>query len=383
MTIAWQIYTQARLKSDIPHAAFAVGIVGLVQFASILALTLVGGETADRSDRRTVALVCMAVEAATATALALLTWLGNSAIWPIYVVAACFGASRAFYYPSITALGPMLVRRSLLPRAIAWNQLAYQAAAILGPALGGLLCAVSISLSYSTSFLLYFSAALGLLVLGRQVRPDGLLGSRWSLVKEGVNYVWKNKIIFGAISLDLFAVLFGGATALLPVFARDVLHVGALGFAVLRTSPAVGAAVVALFLSVRPIRRKAGAIMFGGVALYSLATIVFALSNWIVTSTIALTVVGGADMLSVFIRQTLVQVGAPDAMRGRVAAASTLFTGASGELGQFESGLAARFLGPVGAALLGGAGALVVTGAWAKLFPDLRNADRLVPQERN
>jgi hypothetical protein len=202
-------------------------------------------------------------------------------------------------------------------------------------------------------------------------------GSRWALMKEGLHYVWRQKIVFGAISLDLFAVLLGGATALLPVFARDILHVGAEGFGILRAGPAMGATAVALWLAANPIRSKAGAFMFGGVALFGIATCVFALSKSLWLSVAALAVLGGADMLSVYVRQTLIQLVTPDPMRGRVAAVSSVFIGASNELGEFESGVVARILGPIGAALFGGVGAIVVTGLWAWLFPALRKADRL------
>jgi hypothetical protein len=224
---------------------------------------------------------------------------------------------------------------------------------------------------------LYLVGAALIAPISENTRPQVSAGSRWALMKEGLAYVWRQKIVFGAISLDLFAVLLGGATALLPVFARDVLHVGAQGFGLLRSAPAVGATFVALGLAIRPIRSRAGVFMFGGVAVFGAATIVFALSQSLWLSVAALAVLGGADMLSVFVRQTLVQLVTPDPMRGRVAAVSTLFIGASNELGEFESGVVARFLGPVGAAIFGGVGALIVTGLWARLFPDLRRADRL------
>ena len=201
--------------------------------------------------------------------------------------------------------------------------------------------------------------------------------SRIALMMEGLAYVWRQKIVFGSISLDLVAVLLGGATALLPVFAKDILHVGAQGFGVLRASPAIGAAVVAAWLGTHPIRRQAGLKMFAGVALFGLATVIFALSRSMLLSIAALAILGAGDMISVFVRQSLVQIVTPDAMRGRVAAVSTLFIGASNELGEFESGVAARLLGPIGAALFGGIGALIATGVWAKLFTDLRKADRL------
>lgn len=377
VTIAWQVYSIARLNNDVRQAAFAVGMIGLAQFLPLFALSLTAGETADRHDRRLIGVICMGIEILTSGALAVLAFTHLHSLWPIYGVAVCFGASRAFINPAYTALGPMLVPRSLLPRSIAWNSLSGQTATIAGPALGGMLCAISPGVSYAVSLCLYLASALALLTIRADTRPAVQPGSRWALVKEGLAYVWTNKIVFGAISLDLFAVLLGGATALLPVFARDVLHVGATGFGVLRASPAAGAALVALVLAARPIRRKAGITMFAGVAAFGAATIVFALSKNIVLSVLAMAAIGASDMLSVFVRQTLVQVTTPDAMRGRVGAVSMLFIGASNELGEFESGVVARFLGPIGAALFGGAGALIVTGLWARLFPALRKADGL------
>ena len=377
VTIAWQIYAIARAHSDVKHAAFAVGMVGLAQFLPLFALTLVAGEMADRHDRKTIMVICVAAQAASAAVLAAVAFAHMDSVWPIYLIAAAFGSARAFLSPATTALAPMLVPRELLPRAIAWNSLSMQGASIAGPAVGGLLCAVSPAISYSVAVCLFAVSCLAALSIQGVTRPQAQVGSRWELVREGLTYIWTSRVVIGAISLDLFAVLLGGATALLPVFARDVLQVGAQGFGVLRAAPSIGAAVVALVLASRPIHRRAGLFMFTGVALYGAATVVFALSKGFALSVAALVVLGGADMLSVFVRQTLVQIVTPDAMRGRVAAVSTLFIGASNELGEFESGVAARLLGPVGAALFGGVGALVVTGLWAQLFPALRKADRL------
>ncbi len=377
VTIAWQVYAIARLQGDVKHAAFAVGMVGLAQFLPLFALTLVAGEMADRRDRKVIAATCIAVQALTAALLAAIAFAHVKAVWPIYLVAAAFGCARAFLAPATTALAPMLVPRELLPRAIAWNSLSMQGASITGPAIGGLLCAVSPGVAFSVSVGLYAAACVTALSIKGQTRPVAQPGSRWALVKEGLVYIWTSRVVIGAISLDLFAVLLGGATALLPVFARDVLQVGAQGFGILRAGPSIGAAVVAMFLAARPIREKAGLVMFTGVGLYGAATVVFALSKVFALSVAALVVLGGADMLSVYVRQTLVQIVTPDVMRGRVAAVSTLFIGASNELGEFESGVAARFLGPIGAALFGGLGALAVTGLWSQLFPALRKADRL------
>jgi MFS family permease len=344
----------------------------------VFLLALPAGETADRHDRKWVLGICYAAETLTAVALAAATFMHMVTIPLLLVISAAFGASRAFMGPSSTALGPMLVPKGLLPRAIAWNSLAWQGGSIIGPAIGGaLLARYGSGVSYSATTALYLVAGLCIISIRGNTKPVVQPGSRWALMKEGLAYVWTNKIVFGAISLDLFAVLLGGATALLPVFARDVLHAGPQAFGVLRAGPAMGASAVAILLAANPIRRHAGVIMFCGVAVFGAATVVFGLSKWLPLSVVALATLGGADMLSVYVRQTLVQIVTPDQMRGRVGAVSSLFIGASNELGEFESGLVARFLGPVGAAIFGGVGALIVTGLWAKLFPALRKADRL------
>ena len=237
--------------------------------------------------------------------------------------------------------------------------------------------AVSPGAAYCLTLALYVPAASLLFLIKGNTRPVTQPGSRLALIREGLAYVRANKVVLGAISLDLAAVLLGGATALLPAFARDVLHVGPQGFGILRSAPSFGAAIIGLILASHPIRRRAGAVMFIGVGIFGAATVVFGLSKLMWLSVVALAVVGAADMISVFIRQTLVQLVTPDPMRGRVAAVSSLFVGASNELGELVSGLVARFLQPVGAAVFGGVGALIATGAWGKLFPALRKADRL------
>ena len=377
VALGWQMYGLARRTMDVQQSAFMVGMIGLAAFLPVLLLTLPAGETADRHDRRKVALACLAGEMASALLLTVAAWRGFATPALLLVVATLFGAFRAFFSPANTAMGPMLVPRQLLPRSIAWNSLAWQTAAIAGPAAGGLLVAISPAHAFVAAVVFYAVAAFCVTMIGANTRPVRQSGSRWASMKEGLAYVWREKFVLGAISLDLFAVLLGGATALLPVFARDVLHVGATGFGLLRAGPAVGATAIALWLAAHPLRKRAGAYMFGGVALFGLATCVFALSKTLWLSVAALAVLGGADMLSVYIRQTLVQLVTPDPMRGRVAAVSYVFIGASNELGEFESGVAARFLGPIGAALFGGIGALCVTGVWAWMFPTLRKADRL------
>lgn len=378
VALGWHMYALARRTMSVEESAFLVGMIGLAAFVPVFLLTLPAGEAADRYDRRKVALICLAGEMATAFVLTLAAWRGFATPALLLLVAALFGAARAFFAPANTALGPMLVPRELLPRSIAWNSLAWQTASIAGPAAAGILVAISPAHAFVTALILYAVSALCVTMIRQNTKPETQPGSRWTLMKEGLSYVWREKIVFGAISLDLFAVLLGGATALLPVFARDVLHVGPEGFGLLRAGPAIGATVIALWLAAHPIRSRAGAYMFGGVATFGLATCVFALSKTLWLSVAALAVLGGADMLSVYVRQTLIQLVTPDVMRGRVAAVSSVFIGASNELGEFESGVVARFLGPVGAALFGGVGALGVTGLWAWLFPQLRKADRLV-----
>ena len=378
VALGWQMYAIARRNMSVPESAFLVGMIGLAAFLPLLLLTLPAGEAADRYDRRKVALACLAAEMATVFVLTLAAWRDFATPGLLLGVAALFGASRAFFAPANSAMGPMLVPRELLPRSIAWNSLAWQTASIAGPAAAGVLVALSPAHAYVTALILYAVSALCVTAIRRNTKPAAQPGSRWALMKEGLAYVRREKIVLGAISLDLFAVLLGGATALLPVFARDVLHVGAEGFGLLRASPAIGATIIAVWLAANPIRSRAGAYMFGGVGLFGLATCVFALSKSLWLSVAALAVLGGADMLSVYVRQTLIQIVTPDAMRGRVAAVSTVFIGASNELGEFESGVVARFLGPIGAALFGGIGALGVTALWAWWFPSLRKADRLV-----
>jgi MFS family permease len=296
----------------------------------------------------------------------------------LLVIAFFFGIARAFRAPAGVALAPMLVPKELLPRAIAWNSLAFQIGTISGPALAGYLVGSwSSTHSYAVSLVLYLVPVVGLAFIRRSTRPAPAVGSRLARVREGLTYIWTNRIVFGAISLDLCAVLLGGATALLPIFARDILLVGPEGFGLLRSAPAVGAAAVALVLASRPIHRRAGTAMFAGVAVFGLATVVFGLSRSFPLSMVALAVLGGADMVSVYVRQTLIQIVTPDEMRGRVASVSFLFIGASNELGEFEGGVTARLFGPVGAALFGGVASLLVTGMWARLFPDLRGVDRL------
>ena len=378
VTMGWQVYDLSRASRGVAESALYVGLLGLATFLPLFFLALPAGVVADRYPRKTMLSLCFAGEALCAVSLVGAGVAGILTVNVLLGIAFLFGVARAFRAPAGVALAPMLVPTALLPRAIAWNSLAFQIGRISGPALAGLVVGHwSSTHSYAVSLVLYLVPIVGLSFVRHPTRPAPHVGSRIERVKEGLSYIWTNRVVFGAISLDLVAVLLGGATALLPVFARDILQVGPQGFGLLRSAPAVGAAVVALVLASRPIYRHAGNAMFAGVAVYGLATVVFGLSTSFLLSLIALATLGGADMVSVYVRQTLIQIVTPDAMRGRVASVSFLFIGASNELGEFESGVTARLFGPVMAALLGGVASLFVTGLWARLFPELRRVDRL------
>jgi MFS family permease len=378
VAMGWVMYDISRRAGlSVGESAFNVSLVGLITFLPLFFLALPAGASVDRNDRKRILMLCYLGESLAVGILIAAHFLHFMSVPLLLVVSGLFGVSRAFFMPAGTALGPMLVPRTLLPRAIAWNSLSYQTASIIGPAIAGLLIAVSPGVAFSVTLALYVAAAISLSLIRASTRPEPQAGSRLAMVREGLSYVWHTRVVFGAISLDLAAVILGGVTALLPAFARDVLHVGPEGFGILRMGPAIGATVVALYLAANPIRRHAGAIMLSCVALYGVATLVFSVSSFLWLSVTALAVLGGADMVSVFVRQTLVQLVTPDHMRGRVAAVSTLFISASNELGEFETGVVARFLGVVGAGLFGGFGAIAVTGLWAVMFPSLRRADRL------
>jgi MFS family permease len=374
VTLGWQVYSIARLSYSVGHSSLLVGMIGLMQFLPMFALVLLAGETADRYDRRKILLGCITLQLVCSSTLALIATSSHPSLVAIFAMAGVFGVARAFTMPTSASLGPMLVPREILPRAIGFNSLTMQVGMVIGPWVGGVLCAVSVPAAYATAGAIYFVAGVALFFIRANTKPNHAGGARLSLIAEGLAYVWSNRVVFGAISLDLFAVLLGGVTALLPVFARDILHIGAHGFGLLRSAPAIGGGLMALTLSLRPIHRDAGFWMLCAVAAYGVATVVFAVSTWLAVSMLALAVLGAADSISVFVRQSLVQLLTPDEMRGRVSAVSSLFISASNELGEFESGVAARFLGPIGAAIFGGVGSVALTGVWAYLFPSLRKA---------
>ena len=377
IALAWQVYAVARHTASVNEAALAVGLLGLAQFLPMFALTLFAGHAADIYDRRKIMMAGLGAQLVTSALFAVMAHGGLGVLWPIYGVAALFGCARAFYTPASGALAPTLVERRLIPRAIVLNSAGNQTATIVGPAIGGVLVAFSPVAAFVSSGALGLASLVLLMAVASPPREPRPAASRWALIAEGLNYVWTTKVVLGAISLDLFAVLLGGATALLPVYARDILHVGPQGFGILRAAPSAGAIVTGLVLAARPLRSRVGLKMFAAVGIYGISTLVFALSRSMVLSVLALAILGAADMVSVFVRQSLVQIVTPDAMRGRVSAVSSLFIGASNELGEFESGGMARLLGPVGSAVFGGLGAIVVTLLWAGMFPALRKADKL------
>ena len=363
---------------SIEAASFWLGMIGIAQFLPLFLLTLIAGYVADRLDRRWIVRVFIAVEMLCAAALAALVWLDAMTLVPLFAVAVLLGIGRAFAGPALSSIAPNLVPPAVLPSAIAMNAIAWQAGSIVGPLLGGAAYALSPSLTYEASAVLY-AVSLGCMLLIRPI-PRGNAAASHPLraVIEGLAYVRDNKIVLGAISLDLFAVLLGGATAMLPVYARDILHVGSEGLGALRAAPAVGAALTALLLARFPMKRQVGVKMFLCVGLFGLATMVFGESRWMWLSLLALFVIGASDMISVYVRSSLIQLHTPDAMRGRVSAVSGLFISASNELGEFRAGLAGAAFGPVIAVVGGGALSVLATGFCAWAFPSLRKADRFV-----
>lgn len=389
VALGWQMY-------DLTQSAWDLGLVGLAQFVPALLLTLPAGQWVDRSDRRWTLALSLLLQALVAGGLALASaggWVSDGWILGLSMLLGC---ARAVQMPSMQALLPSLVSASLLPRAVAVSSSLMQAAIIMGPALGGALYAlgpraaarwgtVEPAVALHMGAALVYGISLGLLALAVMAtllirhRPAPVTAPRegWAGLTAGVHFIWGRPVLLGAVALDLFAVLLGGATALLPIFARDILHTGPEGLGLLRAAPAVGAVLLGLWLSHRPIERRTGPWLLGSVAVYGVATLGFGLAREFWWAFAALFVTGAADMVSVVIRQSLVQLETPDAMRGRVAAVNSVFIGASNQLGEFESGATAAWLGPVGSVVLGGVGTLVVVAAWFKLFPALAQRDAL------
>ena len=368
VAVGWQVYALTRNPLDL-------GYLGLVQFLPFVLLVLPGGYVADHTDRRLVLIVAYTGAALCAGVLAWFSLAGLQSAWPIFAVMTVFGSGRAFWMPASQSMTPNLVPVEAFPGAVALNSMIFEAGVVVGPALGGVLYLVGPSVVYgSVAVMLTVSAAL---IAGiRPVRPRAAEASQTANLLDGLRYVLHHRALLGAISLDLFGVLFGGAAALLPAYARDVLHVSPAGLGLLRTATGVGATMTAVALVISPIERHVGRWMFAGVALFGACTVVFGLSRSFTLSLIALVLLGAGDMVSVYIRGILVQLETPDAIRGRVSAVGSMFIGASNELGEFESGVTAGWFGLVPAVVLGGVVTLVVVGSYLKLFPELWGMDR-------
>lgn len=370
VAVGWQMY-------DLTGSAWDLGLVGLFQFIPALLLTLPAGHAADHFNRGRIFAACMLSQATVAISLLLSTQNGSETRELILALSIILGIARAFQMPAQQALIALLVPPRLLGHAITLNASAMQTAVIGGPALGGALYVLGATIVYSvTTALLLLAAGLMLAVRFSQTPPAGKTSLH--TVLAGVSFVWQNKMLLGATTLDLFAVLLGGATALLPIFARDILHTGPEGLGLLRAAPAAGALLMSLALLRWPLHRHTGPILLASVAVFGLATIVFGLSTDFGLSLLALAVTGAVDNISVVIRQTIVQADTPDEIRGRVSAVNSIFIGASNQLGEFESGATAALLGPVGSVVLGGVGTVLIAALWLKLFPTLAKRDRLV-----
>ncbi len=372
VAVGWQVYEITKRPLDL-------GLVGLAQFLPGILLFLVSGHVADRYDRRKLIVICY-VGFALCCGLLLLTSVHDvCSVAYIFAVLVLLGVVRSFTGPVSRALLPQLVPEEHFPSAVAWASTIFQGAAILGPALGGLIYAFfrGPSAVYVLAVLMAVAAIICTLQIKTQAKPRAREPINFTTVSAGLRYIWREKLILGSISLDLFAVFLGGAVALLPIYAREILLTGPWGLGLLRTAPGIGAAAMALFLAHRPIRRKVGLIMLWCVAGFGFFTILFGLSHSLILSLIALVFVGATDMVSVIVRGVLIQVATPDEMRGRVNAVDMVFIGASNEFGEFESGLTAQWFGTVPAVVIGGIGTLVVTAIWAWRFPELRKVEQI------
>ncbi|MGC8495285.1 MAG: MFS transporter [Syntrophobacteraceae bacterium] len=369
VAVGWQVYA-------LTGSAFKLGMVGLAQFLPMVVLSVAAGNLADRWDRRKIVRACQAVMGCAVGGLAVRHFRGALDTAEIYSVVAILGASRSFEHPTMSALLPKLVGESLLPRAAARMASATQTAYIIGPALGGLLYTASATVAYGVAASLFFAAGLCTALIRTGHAPSLSISRGPSSLFSGITFIWNRPAVLGAVSLDLFAVLLGGATALLPVYARDILHTGAWGLGILRSAPAAGALSMSFILARHPIEQRIGPKMFAGVIVFGMATLVFAVSRSLLLSMGALVVLGAADVVSVVVRMPLVQLATPDRMRGRVSAVNSLFVGTSNQLGEFESGVTAALLGTVPAVLVGGLGTICVALLWMRLFPELLHADR-------
>lgn len=370
VAVGWQVY-------DLTRDPFMLGLVGLSQFAPALLLVLVTGTVADRYPRRTILALALAVEACAAAALVVFTLSGSAHPGPIFAAMMALGLARAFYNPARQSIVPNLVPASELARAISITTTTVQVTMIAGPMLGGLLYGLGGAAAYAVAFGLLIAGIASVARIPLPLQTRSAEPATWATISAGFRFIWNERVVRGAITLDLFVVLVGGAVALLPVYARDVLEVGPVGLGLLRAGPGIGAVMVGLFLIARPIRDHAGHVLFLSVTGFGLAVAVFALSRVVWLSFAMLVAMGACDMVSVYVRQTLVQLWTPDAVRGRVNAVNQVFIGASNEVGAFRAGSMAALVGPVAAVLAGGVGAVAITALWARWFPELRRIRHL------
>lgn len=371
VAVAWQMY-------DLTGSAWDLGLVGLLQFMPALLLTLVAGHVADRHHRARILAACMLAQGLLAMLLVPASLQGHVTREGLLALSVALGIVKAFQMPTSASLAPLLVPAALLPRALAFSSTAMQASIIAGPAIGGFIYVAGAHVVHAVCAVLFGAAALLLARVRHVHTPPPKEPVTLATLFAGFHYIRHRPVVLGAISLDLFAVLLGGATALLPMFAKDVLHVGPWGLGLLRAAPGVGALMMSIALARWPVTRRVGRVLFASVAAYGLATLVFALSDWFWLSMVALWATGAFDMVSVVIRQSLVQLETPNEMRGRVSAVNSIFIGGSNQLGEFESGAVAAWLGPVGSAVVGGAGTLLVAALWMRLFPSLWRRETLV-----
>jgi MFS family permease len=371
VSVGWQIY-------DITRDPLYLGYVGLAQFLPPLGLVLVTGLVADRFNRRYIMAACLGVEALCALGFLVFTLSHPTGVWPMFGILAVLGIARAFLNPASDALAPNLVPKEAIPHAISLSVMVWQTASIAGPVAGGLLYGIAGEVAYGVALALIAIAALLVLLIGAVAQPNHVAEeTTLSTLFAGFAFIRKDRIVLGAISLDLFAVLLGGAVALLPVYARDILEVGPWGLGLLRAAPGVGAILMALYLARYGIKDKAGLLLFVFVAAFGFFTIVFGLSTSVPLSIAALVIMGACDMVSVYIRETILQLWTPDEVRGRVNAVNRVFIGASNELGEFRAGVMAAWIGTVAAVTFGGAGTMAVAGFWSRWFPELRTTRRL------
>lgn len=376
VSVGWQMYDETR-------STFYLGLIGLFQFLPSLLLILVTGSATDRYNRRAIVSICLVVSALCAAALLGLTLADAFSPLPVFIILTVFGIERAFMGPATQSLAPNLVPEKDLANSFAWNASSWQTASIIGPVAGGLLYGLGPVVAYSVALAFMVSGAFLVFFIPKPVQTRSSEPSNWAYIIAGFKFIRGEKIVLGAISLDMFAVLLGGAVALMPVFASDILVLGPLGLGLLRAAPGVGAIAMAIYLASFPIKHHSGLAMFAGVAVFGLGTVIFGLSETAWLSILALAIMGAGDMISVYIRETLLALWTPDQVRGRVNAVNSVFIGASNELGEFRAGMMAAGFGAIPAVVIGGVGTLAVSVIWASLFPSLRKIDTLEAPDRS